>query len=921
MSCFGGGKTKRTASGEFGSQSSSPTAEPNEKDEKKREVIAAGVTDFVPDQITLQTTAREFAAIVEQTIARAKEMNAPRPAPPPKPPQKPKYAREEPLPPGVRRAHVPPTAAPSDVTSPANIATPDGRPKHFSELRQAQHAQPRTTPLASRDYARYAPGTGPLYGGPSFPAPKGGGGGGGGGGGDLTRTPSKQQKAAAAAKVATNASLATTQTLVFSAIVASLSLAPIAYKLFAALGLGDGFRPGHGLTAREAASAAAAAIRRWKDDGEDFTTLLTMYLSVIFVLMGLLACVRQSRGPMARWLIRVRLAVGVTKTQAHVAVVVVAVVAGVFGGVVSIAAGNAITQMLTGNHVKTFALSATAAAVSCWYHERRKRGREIVKRGVCALYDAEKDKKALERIMGKFNRARDKNAFAMGNACAPTWARFAYDEKVKFLNDFLGRMWPHVNRAVSDMLTKMLDPLLETYRPSILSKVFLDQFDLGDESIQISRVSFVGLRSDDMGLSLDFNVQWNGNSKIMIAATTHIGTAIKIGVKDLEMYASVRVTLQPFVPTFTPFAGMTISLTEKPKFDFDLELPLGLEGRMSTKIQNWLEGFLSDVLGNSMVWPERINVPLAFDNQEITLKNGETMPYKKYYENVMVNKITGIVVVAARHATDVPSVDMFSPSDPYLSFQLRGKNKIFTKVVDNDANPVWNEQHFMLVDDVNARKLKVDVMDDDANGLGNDDDCIGSTTVVLDALEPQVTKSFTVAFPETAKINAKKGLKPMTVTLDLTYVPFDIAGGEGSAAEEWFRGWGMLTVKLISGKDLKVGDYNGFSDPYCKLAMEKAELNVEDPQRSSADAPGEGGKASTKRKKGSSKRPEFIRHKSKVIQKTLDPEWGEEFEFVGVLERTPLIVECFDRDVMLLKKARSIHWSPYDPVGVVNADP
>ena len=53
----------------------------------------------------------------------------------------------------------------------------------------------------------------------------------------------------------------------------------------------------------------------------------------------------------------------------------------------------------------------------------------------------------------------------------------------------------------------------------------------------------------------------------------------------------------------------------------------------------------------------------------------------------------------------------------------------------------------------------------------------------------------------------------------------------------------------------------------------------------------------------------------------MDPEWGEEFEFVGVLERTPLIVECFDRDVMLLKKARSIHWSPYDPVGVVNADP
>ena len=55
-----------------------------------------------------------------------------------------------------------------------------------------------------------------------------------------------------------------------------------------------------------------------------------------------------------------------------------------------------------------------------------------------------------------------------------------------------------------------------------------------------------------------------------------------------------------------------MTLTEKPLFEFDLELPLGLEGAVSSALQDWLETFLSDTLGDALVWPERIVVPLPY---------------------------------------------------------------------------------------------------------------------------------------------------------------------------------------------------------------------------------------------------------------------------------------------------------------------
>ena len=87
----------------------------------------------------------------------------------------------------------------------------------------------------------------------------------------------------------------------------------------------------------------------------------------------------------------------------------------------------------------------------------------------------------------------------------------------------------------------------------------------------------------------------------------------------------------------------------------------------------------------------------------------------------------------------------------------------------------------------------------------------------------------------------------------------------------------MLTARVLRGVGLKGADNGGkSSDPFCKLAMRKA--NVE----------GVSNASSTKK--------DLIRHKTRTCEKTLDPEWNERFEFVGVREDAALVVDVYDRD-------------------------
>jgi len=81
---------------------------------------------------------------------------------------------------------------------------------------------------------------------------------------------------------------------------------------------------------------------------------------------------------------------------------------------------------------------------------------------------------------------------------------------------------------------------------------------------------------------------------------------------------------------------------------------------------------------------------------------------------------------------------------------------------------------------------------------------------------------------------------------------------------------GNLQIQLISARNLAVKDSNGFSDPYCILKL--------------LDKNGSELKNSKK--------------KSKVIKKTLNPEWKETFMYSCDASVSCLEITCWDEDMM-----------------------
>jgi Ca2+-dependent lipid-binding protein len=326
-----------------------------------------------------------------------------------------------------------------------------------------------------------------------------------------------------------------------------------------------------------------------------------------------------------------------------------------------------------------------------------------------------------------------------------------------------------------------------------------------------------------------------------------------------------------------------ITLSEKPTLEFDVDLPLGLEGTVSNAIQEWLETLVENILETTLVWPERLVVPIADPEMPVTLPDGSTRTHEWYVENVLKLRDVGLVCLRVVRAENVVGTDILSKADARVRAKVKGLTWSATDAVNNSNDPVFGQTLYMLVDDPNERSLTVQVQDaDDAEqgGFGRDT-LIAETKVSLSefARAPHARNERWIEFPQTAARNAaKKSRPPMRVLCEVTYVPFDLEGSttDSSEAAVGLVGVGMLTARVLRGVGLKGADNGGkSSDPFCKLAMRKANVD---------------GASSASSKK------DLIRHKTRTCEQTLDPEWNERFEFVGVREDAALVVDVYDRD-------------------------
>ncbi|GMP94489.1 hypothetical protein CsSME_00043936 [Camellia sinensis var. sinensis] len=448
-----------------------------------------------------------------------------------------------------------------------------------------------------------------------------------------------------------------------------------------------------------------------------------------------------------------------------------------------------------------------------------------------------------------------------------------YPSWLTWLNVQLKKIWPYVNEAASELIRSSAEPILEQYRSVILSSLKFSKLTLGTVAPQFTGVSII--EGDAKGITMELEMEWDGNPSIILDVKTRVGIGLPIQVKNIGFTGVFRLIFKPLIDEFPCFGAVCYSLMEKKNMDFTLKV-VGGELSAIPGISDAIEDTIRNAIEDSITWPVRKIIPiLPGDYSDLELKPVGTLEVKLVQGKGLTNK------------------DIIGKSDPYAVLFIRPlPDKMKTsKIISNQLNPIWNEHFEFIVEDASTQHLTVRVFDDE--GL-QPSEFIGCAQIALKDLEPGKVKDVWLKLVKDLVVQRDTKDRGQ-VHLELLYCPFgtesafrnpfnpdfqltelekilktgidqteaaDIAkSGVQKKRNVILRG--VLSVTVISAENLPSVDIMGKSDPYVVLIMKKSE------QKS----------------------------KTRVLINTLNPVWNQTFDFVvedGLHDL--LILEVWDHD-------------------------
>ncbi|KAH7671919.1 Enolase-like N-terminal protein [Dioscorea alata] len=456
----------------------------------------------------------------------------------------------------------------------------------------------------------------------------------------------------------------------------------------------------------------------------------------------------------------------------------------------------------------------------------------------------------------------------------PSWVVFAQSQKLNWLNLQLTKIWPYVDQAASEVIKSSVEPVLEQYRPVVLSSLKFSKLTLGTIAPQFTGVSIV--EADDSGITMELEMQWDGNPNIVLEVQTYLGVALPIQVKNIGFTGVFRLIFKPLVDQLPCFGAVSYSLREKKKLDFTLKV-VGGEISSIPGISDAIEETLHDAIEDSLVWPVRKIVPIIpGDYSYLELKPVGTLEVKLIQAKNLSNK------------------DIVGKSDPYAVLYIRPIHDRMkrSKTINNDLNPIWNEHFEFIVEDASTQRFIVKIYDDEGVQAS---ELIGCAQVLLKDLQPGKVKDVWLKLVKDLEIQRDKKDRGQ-VHLELLYCPFGTENEftnpfanqdfsmtslekalKSEASETDVTDIdkmskhkkkdaivrGVLTVTVISAQDLPSMDVLGKADPYVVLSMKKTET----------------------------------KNKTRVVSDNLNPTWNQTFDFVvedGLHDM--LILEVWDHD-------------------------
>ncbi|KAK1396439.1 Calcium-dependent lipid-binding (CaLB domain) family protein [Heracleum sosnowskyi] len=453
----------------------------------------------------------------------------------------------------------------------------------------------------------------------------------------------------------------------------------------------------------------------------------------------------------------------------------------------------------------------------------------------------------------------------------PIWVKRSDYDRVDWLNKFLYYMWPYLDKAICRMIRVMAEPIFAEY----IGKFQCEAIDFEIVSLGTLPPTIHGIKiyeTNERDLVMEPAIKWAGNQNITVAIKV-LSQRITVQLVDMQVFTLLRIILKCLVPTFPCFASIVVSLMEKPHIDFGMNV-LGCDIMSVPGLYRSVQDTIAKQVASLYLWPRTFEIPIL-DASSVAIK-----------------KPVGILHVKVVRAIKLLKMDILGTSDPYVKLSLSGERlpSKKTTIKKRNLNPEWNENFKLLVKDPQSQILNINVFDWDKVGAH---DKLGSQVIPLKLLKPQESTEFVLDLLKNTNVSDPQKMKPRgKIMLELKYAPFRedsnilIGALDGSPRIESQNdgpcgtmtpsGAGVLMVTVQGAEDVEGEHHN---NPYALVIF-----------------------------KGETK-------KSKMIKRTRDPLWNEEFQFV--LEEPPVNDKIH---IKVLSRRRVIGFWQKESLGHVDID-
>lgn len=451
----------------------------------------------------------------------------------------------------------------------------------------------------------------------------------------------------------------------------------------------------------------------------------------------------------------------------------------------------------------------------------------------------------------------------------PTWISFRDTEKMEWLNRILEKTWPYYDEAICKTIKEQVEPLMMKFKPpGLIKKIYFQKLTFGDDPFRVEGIRVDKENKEEVCIEVDY--RWAGDANIFLAIELPAGgqaTRLVPKVSNLAVSGTLRVILKPLVPEIPGFGAAVVSLRKPPIVRFSLDFGKSMGGGYTAgAIKAWLDPFLRETVSGMMLWPRRMVIPI--------LPEAVTGPLDDLYL-----RHKGALQIDVVDARNLPRMDTMGTTDAFLElFTLVDPKKPDsvekTKVIKNTLNPVWNERHWLLVQEPTTQSLHVECFDRDylnakelvrlnvfkgATSLINAKDFIGRCRIDIDELADRPCQTVDKQMPlGKGEFSNEDGCGGGfgELHLKVTYWPFELIDFHKEAST------GAVIITLMSCADLPAADITT-SDPYVEFKLNKETL------------------------------------KSSTVMNSLNPKWtGTSFDFFKVPAAETLAVKVWDYDAM-----------------------